>query len=59
MTRALLSSAGQAARKTVEGSLWPFNGGTRRERLGAAAMLLEFWLIWAGLYVLAWTLRQH
>ncbi|MFH1595053.1 MAG: hypothetical protein ABIG94_01600 [Pseudomonadota bacterium] len=43
----------------VEGYLWPFKGGTRRERLVAAAMLLEFWLIWAGLYVLAWTLRQH
>jgi hypothetical protein len=43
----------------VESYLWPFKGGTRRERLLAAAMLLEFWLLWAGLYVLAWSFKQH
>ena len=43
----------------METYLWPFKGGTRRERWGAVAVLLEFWLIWGGIYFLAWTLKQH
>ena len=42
----------------MERYLWPFNGGTRRERLIAAAMLLELWLIWSGMYILAWVLKR-
>jgi len=45
--------------ETAASYFWPFKGGARRERWVAAAMLLELWLTWWGLYVLAGALGQH
>jgi len=39
-----------------ESRLWPFKGGTRKERLLAVALFIELLILWAGLYALAWIL---
>jgi hypothetical protein len=36
--------------------LWPFRGGSRKDRLLALAYALELALLAAGFYWLAWTL---
>lgn len=36
--------------------LWPFKGGTRKERRGGIGYLLLLLLLWGSLYLLAWAL---
>jgi hypothetical protein len=40
----------------MEAYLWPYKGGTRRERLLAAGLVAELLFIWLGLYALSWAL---
>jgi hypothetical protein len=42
----------------MDRGIWPFSGGTRREKFMAAAICLELWLLWSGWYLLAWALKQ-
>lgn len=40
----------------MEANLWPYKGGTWRERLLAAGLVAELVIIWMGLYALSWAL---
>jgi len=42
----------------MEAYLWPYKGGTWRERLLAAGLAAELFSIWLGLYTLSWVLSR-